>query len=220
MKRATSIFTQYWFSIGIFVILSLSFTKRSDFPVVISKPVKLLPLKDLANNVGPNKPVNKLLHVPQATFAVSKSKQPVFIENETHIDFIQRFTNVAINEMEKYDIPASIILAHALVESNGVTGHQNRGHNFFNIPCMDTGNSGCVKQYKTAWLSFRDHSNYLTTGSFKYLTRIPRHNLTEWARGIQAISYPNQPDYASQILDIIKWYELSTLDTNKKSGSA
>ncbi|MEZ4988463.1 MAG: glucosaminidase domain-containing protein [Saprospiraceae bacterium] len=88
--------------------------------------------------------------------------------------FVQRFQHVAQSEQEKFGIPASIILAHALLQSNaGTLPVASVGYNYFALPCtsdwedqtQDGSSSECLRKYNNAWLSFRDHSLFLTTGS-------------------------------------------------------
>ncbi len=220
MSQSIYFFTRYWFSIGLVLVISLSVSKRVEY----SKGYKT----DLKSAKSPTIAKHAKLVAVKTSILPNQIKEPVIKspnrrmeftiqEQKNHSKFIQRFSKVAVEEMEIYGIPASIILAHALLESNGKTGKDNTGNNFFNLPCKNRSSSKiCYQKYETAWLSFRGHSKYLTTGKFKYLSRIPKSNLENWTKSIQAIAYPNQIDYNLQLLDIIQLYQLDLLDVTSK----
>jgi|GEM_PF-5811311 len=225
MNRFISILMHNWFSFGIIVILCLSFAKRTDVTTTAylntnsfatSKTVKPIQINQVNKTIAANQLASVTPPLPKAE-SITETNSFLAEKETIHQQFIQRFSKVAVAEMEQFGIPASITLAHALLESNGQLGKHNTRNNFFNIPCQSkTQQDHCVKQYKTAWFSFRDHSKYLTTGKYKYLTRIQATNHREWAKGIQSIGYPNQPDYDNQLLDIIEMYDLSALDRKNK----
>lgn len=225
MSQSISFFKQYWFSIGLALIVSLSVVKRFEVcslhthsKTMLTKPAPVAVNAKLVAAKTPILPipVKETTTDPQPSY---NSLQFTKAEQQAHRDFILRFTKVAKDEMAKYSIPASIILAHALIESNGKTGKDNTNNNFFNLPCTDAPSTKvCSRKYKTAWFSFRDHSKYITTGKFKYLPRIPISNLEEWAKGLQVIGHPNQQGYNERLLDIVKLYELDLLDgTSEKA---
>jgi len=219
MRRLASFFTQNWFSLSIVTLISLSLVKKYDLQeaplefrntTIVQSAVQTNTI--VANSTPINSSARQQPTLVSNVNPVAKTKlvEPISaIENQAHKKFIRRFSKVAINEMEKYGIPASITLAHALVESDGLTENHDQGNNFFNTPCYK---KDCSQDYKTAWLSFRAHSIHLTTGPYKYLQRIPVSNLSEWAKSIQSIGYSNQPTYDERLLDIIDLYQLNKLD--------
>ena len=101
-----------------------------------------------------------------------------------HIRFIKRFATVAVREMELYGIPASIKLAQGIIASDaGKTELALEENNFFAVPCdgnwdgdKEYYSGKCYRKYKTAWMSMRDHSDYITAGSFKYLVKLGTTN--------------------------------------------
>lgn len=85
--------------------------------------------------------------------------------------FLKRFAPVVVSEHKKFGIPASVMLAVALVNSQSGTAKSVReSHNFFAIPCGENWDgetmvSGeyCLRKYESAWASFRDFSIYLSS---------------------------------------------------------
>ena len=134
--------------------------------------------------------------------------------------YLQRFAKVAVAERKKYGIPASIILANALVSSTaGTFATATELNNQFALPC-DEGWSGasaeasghCFRKYENAWTSFRDHSNYLSSGRFADLKNEAGMDYRKWARGLEARDFSGQPNFAAQLVQIIEAYGLAELD--------
>ncbi|MCB0637642.1 MAG: glucosaminidase domain-containing protein [Lewinella sp.] len=134
--------------------------------------------------------------------------------------FIRRFAHVAEAEQEKYGIPASIILANGLLHGTaGRASGVSQANNFFALPCTDDwqgntwdGDGACLRQYENAWMCFRDHSLYLTTGANHHLTRLSRTDYQAWAEGLEAADYGDTPDLAEQLVAIIERYQLAQFD--------
>lgn len=151
---------------------------------------------------------------------IKPANELMTVEERSHYKFVNRFSKVAVNEMHKYGIPASIILAQGLLSSRGGQSEAaKRSNNFFQLPCTDNWNKGkknsagkCQRTYKTAWQSFRDHSTYITSGQYKYLNRFPKTNYHEWSKGLQRIGYLDTPDYGQQLVFLIEKYGLSKFD--------
>lgn len=135
--------------------------------------------------------------------------------------YIERFDQVAVNEQSKYGIPASIILANALLQSQaGTTVASGVGNNnHFGLSCTDDWqgpttkvDERCYRQYENAWTSFRDHSLYLTTGRFAHLTRFRRNDYKGWASGMAKTGFSAQENFAEQITQVIERYQLYQFD--------
>ncbi len=152
--------------------------------------------------------------------AVRQTKELMTIEERTHHQFINRFSKVAVGEMHKFGIPASIILAQGLLSSAaGQSKAAKSSNNYFQLPCTEDWKKGkrnysgkCQRTYKTAWQSFRDHSTYITKGQYKYLNRFPTTNYHEWSKALHQIGYLDSPDYDKQLVHVIEKYELSKFD--------
>ncbi len=134
--------------------------------------------------------------------------------------FISRFRRVALEEQQKFGIPAAIILGNALLisqagESEGV----QKGLNFFGLPCTQDwqGEKGdiagkCYRYYETAWMSFRDHSLYLTTGKYSGTRTLKGKDFSAWALFLEKEGFAPIPNYSLQVLEVIQTYDLDRAD--------
>lgn len=134
--------------------------------------------------------------------------------------FIERFSHVAQTEQEKFGIPASITIGHALLQSQaGKKSHAARGHNFFQLPCTDDwdagtqdGPNGCLRRYDNAWLSFRDHSLFYSTGKHTRLREIGAKRYAQWAQALEESPYNETGELATQLVGVIERFELMQYD--------
>ncbi|MGQ9620516.1 MAG: glycoside hydrolase family 73 protein, partial [Bacteroidales bacterium] len=93
------------------------------------------------------------------------------------VEYIDKWKDIAINEMKRTGVPASITLAQGMIESG--LGHSRlavEGNNHFGIKCHndwtgptirhhDDRRNECFRKYRSAEESFRDHSDFLKTTS-------------------------------------------------------
>jgi flagellum-specific peptidoglycan hydrolase FlgJ len=135
--------------------------------------------------------------------------------------YLKRFAQVAVTERRKYGVPASLILANALRQSfAGQRNATTKLNNHFGLPCTfdwsgasATVNGDCFRQYENAWVSFRDHSVFVTSGKFSELRRLNNQDYKGWATGLQRLGYPSANDnLARELVGIIEQYELQQLD--------
>jgi flagellum-specific peptidoglycan hydrolase FlgJ len=141
------------------------------------------------------------------------------IDDDTKISFLKRFAQVAVAEQKKYGIPASIVLANALQQSfAGKRELTLKSNNHFALPCTFDWTGGneqmgseCYRKYENAWLSFRDHSIFITSGKFSELRNSKDYKA--WAKGLQSLGYPSGSDnLAEDLIKIIEKYGLNNLD--------
>ena len=135
--------------------------------------------------------------------------------------YLERFAHVAKSEQEKFQIPASIILANALLHSQG--GYNNLStdyNNHFSIPCGDNWDGGmgssegtCYRIYESAWMSFRNHSQYITSGKFADLVDLDATDYHGWAKGLAKRNFSNDKNLAKNLIRIIEQYGLNDLDS-------
>jgi flagellum-specific peptidoglycan hydrolase FlgJ len=136
--------------------------------------------------------------------------------------YIARFKKVAQSEQKRYGIPASITLAQGLLESNkGMSSLASKHNNHFGIKCWCHGrHSDCVnfaddsptdrfKRYKTAWESYRHHSEVVSSMPLKIGSRA---SYKDWARALKKAGYATNPRYAQDLINIIERYELHRYD--------
>ena len=95
--------------------------------------------------------------------------------NSTYQQYIDQYKDVAIEQMKKYHIPASITLAQGLFESGaGRSELARKGNNHFGIKCHgwkgrkvyhdDDASNECFRAYNNAYESYEDHSRFLVSG--------------------------------------------------------
>jgi len=147
-------------------------------------------------------------------------------------NYIKDHRELAVIEMYRSGIPASIILAQALHESNyGSSRLALNANNHFGIKCKSYWEGGtyyhedddhdasgrliesCFRAYDTVYDSYIDHSNFLLhTKHYKKLFSIPRHDYKSWAIGLQKCGYATDPEYARKLIRIVEKFKLQTYD--------
>ncbi|NNC94457.1 MAG: LysM peptidoglycan-binding domain-containing protein [Chitinophagales bacterium] len=140
-------------------------------------------------------------------------------------DYIQQFNRMAVEEMHKFGIPASITLAQGILESgSGKSGLAVRSNNHFGIKCHtgwagrktyhdDDKKNECFRVYTEASESFRDHSLFLFHRSrYSFLFELERTDYKEWAKGLKKAGYATNPKYAHLLINLIERYNLHAYD--------
>ena len=157
------------------------------------------------------------LLVPLATMAQMKW-------NSAYQSYIDQYKDLAIEQMLRYNIPASITLAQGLLESGaGRSDLTRNGNNHFGIKCHgwtgrkvyhdDDEANECFRAYNNAKDSYEDHSRFLTKQSrYARLFTMPRTDYRGWARGLKACGYATNPQYANKLIQIIELYSLHKYD--------
>ena len=154
-------------------------------------------------------------------FAYSQKMQR---KKET-LDYIDKYKNVAMEEMVKYKIPASITLAQGILESgNGQSKLAKKGNNHFGIKCHsnwrgktmrldDDAPKECFRVYKTPEESYRDHSKFLKNGQrYAFLFDLKITDYKAWAKGLKKAGYATLPTYATVLINLIETYNLQQYD--------
>lgn len=148
--------------------------------------------------------------------------------NSRYQAYIDQYKDLAIAEMLKYDIPASITLAQGLLESGaGMSELARKGNNHFGIKCHDWGGATtyhdddeeqeCFRKYRDVYESYEDHSRFLARQPrYRSLFRLKRTNYKGWARGLKKCGYATSPTYANKLIGIIELYKLHKYDKATK----
>ena len=157
----------------------------------------------------------------QATAPVAKKKYTNVVE-----DYIVQFSEIAMQEMKQYGIPASITLAQGILESGAGRGTLSvRANNHFGIKCHtgwqgdfvhhdDDKDQECFRKYVDAKYSYRDHSLFLTTrGRYSSLFDLSQKDYKGWAKGLKKAGYATDPKYPDKLISIIERYQLEDFDT-------
>ncbi len=155
-------------------------------------------------------------------------------ENSTvdALDYIATYKDLAIAEMYRTGVPASIKMAQALHESNlGKSDLAIHANNHFGIKCKKYWKGGtfyhkdddfdengqlidsCFRSYGISSDSWVDHSNFLRNRSnYVHLFLLDRTNYKAWAIGLQKAGYATDKAYAQKIINKIEAYGLAELD--------
>ncbi|MDR2130254.1 MAG: glucosaminidase domain-containing protein [Odoribacteraceae bacterium] len=143
--------------------------------------------------------------------------------------YIQKFSKIAIKEMVRTGIPASIKLAQGILESSsGTSPLAQEGNNHFGIKCHenwqgatirkhDNERNECFRKYKSPEESWLDHSDFLTSRQrYASLFQLRRTDYKGWAYGLQEAGYATNSSYAERLIRIIEEEGLDALDRGEK----
>ena len=145
--------------------------------------------------------------------------------NQAYQQYIYQYKDLAIHEMLRYGIPASITLAQGLFESSaGRSELSVKGNNHFGIKCHgwegrgiyhdDDEKGECFRAYDNVLQSYEDHSKFLHDNSrYASLFRLSRTDYQGWAYGLKACGYATNPQYANKLIEIIQLYKLYEYDS-------
>jgi len=143
----------------------------------------------------------------------------------TSLQYIDRFKTIAIQEMNLYNIPASITLAQGLFESGSGNGELAKvANNHFGIKCTsdwqgkgyykdDDHTNDCFRVYDKPEDSFRDHSLFLKRKNYAKLFDLDKTDYKGWAYGLKKAGYATNPNYPTLLINIIEKYSLYQYDT-------
>lgn len=140
-------------------------------------------------------------------------------------EYIDAYKILAIEEMHRSGIPASIKMAQACLESeNGNSSLARKSNNHFGIKCRndwkgarvyhnDDELNECFRKYKTVEESFVDHTNFLKENSrYSQLFKLKSSDYKAWAHGLKAAGYATNSKYAQLVIKIIEDEKLYLLD--------
>ncbi len=148
----------------------------------------------------------------------------------TREGYIKTYSDLAMKEMARVGIPASITLAQGCLESgNGNSTLAVKGNNHFGIKCHDwTGKkvyhdddkkNECFRSYRSAYDSYKDHSEFLSTrGRYVSLFELNPHDYRGWAKGLKKAGYATANNYATLLIKIIEENELFRYDLQVLEG--
>ncbi len=146
----------------------------------------------------------------------------VSAQSEFTVAYIEQYKKIAMQEMKRTGIPASITLAQGILESNsGESNLAKKSNNHFGIKCKldwkgettfqdDDTKQECFRVYPNAKASYKDHSDFLKTRpNYAPLFQLDPVDDSAWAYGLKKAGYATANDYARKILKVIDDYELS-----------
>jgi LysM repeat protein len=139
-------------------------------------------------------------------------------------DYIEKYKDLAVSEMKRSGIPASITLAQGMHESDfGNSTLAVEGNNHFGVKCHkwtgatmykdDDRRNECFRKYKSAKDSYIDHTNFILSGQrYNFLFEYKTTDYKSWAKGLKKAGYATNPRYPEIIIKTIEDYQLYTLD--------
>ncbi len=187
-------------------------------PSVVRTNIKSSAKKEPASNTKYSETNPSETQILEATTRVK-------VTNEIILAYIEKYKKVAQSNMEKYGIPASIILGQAILESGSGTGPLCLyANNHFGIKCHkdwlgpsvkydDDAINECFRKYDNPYDSFRDHALFLVAGSRYYsLFKLDKADYKAWAKGLKEAGYATDSQYPAKLIGLIERFQLYQFD--------
>lgn len=144
--------------------------------------------------------------------------------------YIDKYAPLAVSEMYRSGVPASITLAQGLLESgNGQSELARKSNNHFGIKCHNNWKGGrvyhdddakgeCFRKYSHPSESYRDHSDFLRyRDRYKFLFDYRITDYKAWAYGLKKAGYATDPKYPKKLIELIEKYDLHKYDRKPAS---
>jgi LysM repeat protein len=175
-----------------------------------------------------------LLAISIMLFSCSVNRQVVTSRGSepTATDYINSYKDLAIREMKRTGVPASITLAQGMIESDlGRSRLAREANNHFGIKCHsdwkgatirhnDDRRNECFRKYQKPEESFYDHSDFLKSESrYNFLFDLDPTEYKAWARGLKKAGYATNPDYANMLIKKIEENNLWHYDQGFRATS-
>ena len=140
-------------------------------------------------------------------------------------DYLDKYSKLAVTEMHRTGVPASITLAQGILESNnGNSMLAVKANNHFGIKCHsswkgkkvykdDDKKHECFRKYKNSTESYIDHSNFLKNGRrYQFLFDLKPTDYKGWAKGLKKAGYATNPKYPALLIRLIEDHKLYKYD--------
>ena len=147
------------------------------------------------------------------------------------LNYINQYNGIAVEEMHRTGIPASITLGQGILESRWGTSQLAReSNNHFGIKCKGdwTGDTyyakdddyengqlvaSCFRAYESPEVSYLDHSEFLMSNSrYQPLFQLSKTDYKGWAKGLKKCGYATDKNYAKNLIATIEKYQLQRFD--------
>lgn len=143
-------------------------------------------------------------------------------QNATVIQqYIETYRDIAMAEMQRTGVPASIKLAQGIHETAaGTSILVTKSNNHFGIKCKsswtgpsvkhtDDAPNECFRKYEEPAQSYKDHSDFLRNGQrYAFLFNLEPTDYKGWANGLKKAGYATNPKYPQIIIKLIEDYHL------------
>ena len=170
----------------------------------------------------------KVVIKPKTNTEVNTPVKTVDVPNNSNLSaveiYILTYNAIAMDEMRKSKIPASITLAQGILESGSGKGRLSvEANNHFGIKCHgwtgrkiyhdDDRSQECFRSYDHPNSSFEDHSEFLTGRSrYAALFKLKPDDYEGWAKGLRAAGYATDRKYPEKLISLIERYQLYKYD--------
>jgi LysM repeat protein len=156
------------------------------------------------------------------------------LQAQDQVTYIRKYQDIAVAEMLRSGIPASIKLAQAILESNcGQSELACKANNHFGIKCGGSWNGksfhkedddyangqlvkSCFREFNSVTESYKAHSDFLAdpakAARYGSLFLLEPTDYKGWAKGLSKAGYATDPQYADRLISIIEKYELYRFD--------
>jgi len=179
----------------------------------------------------PGKIIPSMRHL--LVFLLCTLSATIFAQSAKQYAYVNKYKDIAISEMERAGVPASIKLAQALLESGaGTSTLSNRAKNHFGIKCGGDRWKGkkyfhkdddydangklresCFRVYKNPESSFIAHSDFLRDNPrYGFLFRLNPYDYKRWAYGLKKAGYATSATYPQKLVKLIETLELNQYD--------
>jgi LysM repeat protein len=166
----------------------------------------------------------------------SKAVNPISSLEDSRLadDYIRVFSEIAISEMNRTGIPASIIMAQGMLESRfGQSDLAKSAKNHFGIKCHNDWHGSkyyhntkeyknkegfknevhCFRVYDNPEQSYIDHSDFLVNReNYRFLFSSKNTDYKYWANGLSKAKYATDPSYANKLIELIEQHQLQKYD--------
>lgn len=211
-------------SIVMFILMIQSFmTSRTEYIVEQRESIRFIP--------GPTDTITQTdtMSIIEILFADDNKNEKVKKKRKKAtqadiLNYLSKHRLLAQNESRKSGVPASIILAQALLESGaGLSQLAVESNNHFGIKCFaknckkghcdnytDDTHKDFFRNFGSTAESFHAHTQFLQA---KRYTKVRNaRNYKEAAYALKAAGYATDPQYPQKLIGIIKAYRLWELD--------
>lgn len=166
------------------------------------------------------------MNIQKIVFLVAFLPITLFAQKkQSREEYINRYKDAAMYQMRTQGVPASIILAQGLLESdNGNSYLAVKANNHFGIKCHktwmgptlhqdDDAKNECFRKYSNPEKSYKDHSDFLR-GARRYapLFDLAPTDYKGWSYGLKKAGYATNPHYAEMLIKIIEENSLYIYD--------
>jgi len=143
-------------------------------------------------------------------------------QKQTPTQYIDRYKELAIIEMHRSGVPASITLSQGVLESSSGNSRLAKfANNHFGIKCKgnwtgktiyanDDAPDECFRAYGSVLESYKDHSDFLRKNwRYHELFELKITDYKGWCHGLRKAGYATNPQYGKILINLIERYELN-----------